>query len=280
MEINFEFRKERKPGEIVQDFVNIVRLISGHFFRTILRLAVAPLCTMLVLIYYGTTKINLTTSDGWLANKEVILVASLTAFSLMIASMVFYGLGVEYFLLLKNKRSTQFGTKDVWQAFIKNIRKYFVFFLVTLISFAILFVPLGLIFALLLFVPFIGNFAVGIAMAGVSVWYFCAFVFYREGYMDAHNSLQQTLKLMKYKFFSYGVASYIVSFIFQGMMMMLMIVPSVIIALIAYNVVGFNEGFFDSFIGRILSSVGVTVLVLYRLFYVFHPCVGSNLRIC
>ncbi|NQD72021.1 ABC transporter permease, partial [Sphingobacterium shayense] len=127
MEINFEFRKERKLGEIVQDFVNLVRLIFEHFVRTILGLAAIPLCLILVLVYFGTTKINLTTSEGWEGNREVILIAILTACILVVVSLIFYGLAIEYFILLKNKRSTAFGTKDVWDGFKRNIRKYFVF---------------------------------------------------------------------------------------------------------------------------------------------------------
>lgn len=276
MEINFEFRKERKLGEIVQDFVNLVRLIFEHFVRTILGLAAIPLCLILVLVYFGTTKINLTTSEGWEGNREVILIAILTACILVVVSLIFYGLAIEYFVLLKNKRSTAFGTKDVWDGFKRNIRKYFVFLVVSLISLTILSIPLGLIFALLMFIPFVGNFAVGIGMAMVGVWYFCAFLFYRENYMDAHTALQQTFKAMKNKFFDYGVSSYIISFIFQGMLMMLMIVPAVIITLIAYNVVGFNDSFFDSFIGRMLSSIGVTILVLlYLVYYMFSVLVSG-----
>lgn len=276
MEINFEFRKDRKLGDIVQDFVNLIRLIFAHFFRTILRLAVVPLCVMLVLIYYGTTKINLTSDQGWLENKEVLVVAAFFVFSFMIASMLFYGLGIEYFILLKTKRSTAFGTKDVWEGFIKNIRKYFVFLLIALISLALLFIPLAVIFALLLFVPFVGNFALGIGVTILGIWYFCAFLFYRESYMEAHTALQDTFKLIKNRLFTYGVASYIVSFIFQAMLMMLMLVPSLIIALIAYNVLGFNEGFFDSFTGRFLSSIGVTILVLiYVIYYMFSILVSG-----
>ena len=94
--------------------------------------------------------------------------------------------------------------------------------------------------------------------------------------MDAHTALQQTFKAMKNKFFDYGVSSYIISFIFQAMLMMLMIVPAVIITLIAYNVVGFNDSFFESFIGRMLSSIGVTILVLlYVVYYMFSVLVSG-----
>src|SRR5690606_39088770 len=124
--------------------------------------------------------------------KGLVVVTVITVFFLMVVSFVFYGLAIEYFLLLKRKRNTDFGTNDVWSAFRLHIGKYAVFFVVFLVSSAIIAIPLLLVLALVMFIPFLGNFVFGVIMAAVGVWYFCAFAFYRVGYMDAFNSLRHT----------------------------------------------------------------------------------------
>lgn len=274
MEIEFEFKKERKLGEIVQDFINLLRLVLKHFFDTIFRLAVAPLCCMLVLIYYGTTKINLTSSRGLSESTDLIILAIVVVFLLLLVSMIFFGLAIEYFILLKTKRNTDFGSADVWTAFKQHIVKYLVFLLVAILALLILFVPLGVVAMILAFIPLIGSFAIGILFAFVGVWFFCAFLFYREGYMEASSSLQQTFSILRKKIVDYSVSSYVVGFVFQVLLMMLSLMPVLIIGLIAYNTIGFEDTFFDSIYGRMLVSIGATILVLlYIVYYMFSVLV-------
>lgn len=274
MELNFEFKKERKLGEIVQDFINLLRLVLKHFFDTIFRMAVLPLCFMLILIYYGTTKINLTGNRDFSESLDLIVVAIVVAVLLVLVSLVFFGLAIEYFILLKTQRNTDFSSADVWHSFRQHIGKYFVFLLVALLAILILFVPLGVVVVILAFIPLLGSFAIGILFAFVGVWFFCAFLFYREGYIEAGSSLQQTFSILRKKIIDYSVSSYVVGFVFQVLLMMLSLMPVLIIGLIAYNTIGFEDTFFESVYGRMFVSIGATILILlYIVYYMFSVLV-------
>ena len=276
MEIDFEFRKERKLGEIVQDFINLLRLVLRHFFQTILKLAVLPLCLMLILIYYGTTKINLTVTQSWVESMDLIFIGITALLALILVSMVFFGLAIEYFILLKNRRSTDFDSGDVWRAFMANRMKYLRFLLVTIIASFILFIPFILALAILMFIPLVGSFAAGILFSFVGVCFFCAFLFYREGYMSAGDAIQQTFSVLKKRIIDYSVSSYVVGFVFQALLMMLTLIPSLIIGIIAYNTIGFDSTFFDSAIGRMFTSIGATLIVLlYVVYYMFTVLVSG-----
>lgn len=276
MEIDFEFRKERKLSEIVQDFINLLRLVLRHFLQTILKLAIVPLCLMLILIYYGTTKINLTTNQAWTESLDMVFLAIAALLALVVVSIVFFGLAIEYFILLKNRRGTDFDAPDVWRAFVTNLGKYFKFLLVSIIAAIVLFIPLVIALIILLFIPFVGSFAAGILGAFVGVWFFCAFLFYREGYMPASNAIQQSFSILKKKVFDYGVSAYVVRLVFQALLVMLTLIPSLIIGIIAYNTIGFEHTFFDSMAGRMFTSIGGTMLVmLYIVYYMFTVLVSG-----
>lgn len=276
MEIDFEFRKERKLSEIVQDFINLLRLVLRHFLRTILKLAVVPLCLMLILIYYGTTKINLTTNQDWTESLDLVFLAIAALLALLAVSMVFFGLAIEYFILLKNRKGTDFEAHDVWRAFVSHLSKYFKFLLVSIVAFAILFIPMIFALIILMFIPLVGSFAAGILGAFIGVWFFCAFLFYREGYMSASSAIQQSFSILKKKIFDYGVSAYVVSLVFQALLVMLTLIPSLIIGVIAYNTIGFEHTFFDSMAGRLFTSIGGTLLVLlYIVYYMFTVLVSG-----
>jgi len=276
MEVDFEFRKERKLGEIVQDFINLLRQILQHFFQTILKLAILPLCLMLILIYYGTTKINLTSNESWIDSLDIILIGVAVVITLLLVSMVFFGLAIEYFILLKNRRQTDFDSRDVWQGFVANLGKYLKFLLVSIVASIILFIPLMFAMIVVMFIPLVGNFAVGILTTFVGVWFFCALLFYREGYVSATNSIQQSFNILKKKIIDYSMSAYVVSLVFQMLLLMLTLIPSLIIGLIAYNTIGFEQTFFDSVFGRLFTALGGVLLVLlYIVYYMFTVLVSG-----
>jgi|GEM_PF-159894 len=265
--VDFAFRKERKLGEIVQDFINLLRIVLGHFFGTLFRMAIVPLCGMLVLIYYGTTHINLKADAyGWGSAEQILFV--LAGLALLLAvSMVFFGLAIEYFVLLKQRRATDFGSSDVWRAFLRHLGRYLLFLLVAAVACLVIGVPLLLAMAVMAFIPLVGGFAIGVLGAFVVVWFFCAFLFYREGYFDAAASLSKTFGILRGRFIDYGLSSYLVSFIFQILMFMLTLMPTIVLGIIAYNTIGFEDTFFDSFFGRMLVTLGGTIIVALTLGY-------------
>ncbi|TDS14598.1 ABC transporter permease [Sphingobacterium paludis] len=267
MDIAFEFRRERKLGEIVQDFINLLRIVLKHFFYTIFRLAVIPLCGMLVLVYYITTKINLTSTARFSESLDIFGIASIAIGLLLLVGMVFFGLAIEYFILLKNNRNTDFNSADVWQAFVQHIALYLKFLAVSIVATLILAIPFMICVLILAFIPLVGSFAIGILSAFIGVWFFCSFLFYREGYFDATSSLQETFSILRKKIVDYSVSSYIVSFVFQILLMMLSLMPTIIFGLIAYNTIGFDDTFFNTLLGRMLVSLGATVVVFLSIVY-------------
>lgn len=62
--------------------------------------------------------------------------------------------------------------------------------------------------------------------------------------MTGTGAIPQTFPILKKKIFDYSVASYLVSFVFQILLMMLMLMPSILLAVIAYNTIGFEQTFF------------------------------------
>ncbi|GHE40186.1 ABC transporter permease [Sphingobacterium griseoflavum] len=274
MEIDFDFQRERKLGEIVQDFINLLRLVLRHFFQTIFKLAVIPLCCMLVLIYYGTTRINLSAATGFSQSLDLIGIAMSVFLGLILVSMVFFGLAIEYFILLKNSRSTDFDSRDVWQAFVQHLSKYLTFLVVAIVALFILVIPIAVTMLILAFIPLVGSFAIGILGTFVGVWFFCAFLLYREEYVDAGGSLQKAFSMLRKKIIDYSVAAYVVSFVFQVLMLMLSLMPALILGIVAYNTIGFDDNFFESPFGRMLVSFGATLVVLlYIVYYMFSVLV-------
>jgi len=267
MEVDFEFRKERKLGEIVQDFINLLRIVLGHFFGTLFRLAIVPLCGMLVLIYYGTTRINLNAGVYARDSMELAVLALAGVAALLALGLVFFGLAIEYFILLKQRKATDFAAADVWRSFLRHIGRYVLFLLVAAVAWLIIGVPLLLAMVIIAFVPLVGGIAVGVLASFVGVWFFCAFLFYREGYFGVAGSLSGTFGIVRGKFIDYGLSSYLTNLIFQILMFMLTLMPAIVLGVVAYNTIGFEDTFFDSFWGRMLVAVGGTIVVVLTIGY-------------
>lgn len=272
MEIDFEFKKERKLGEFVQDFIDLMKLVLLHFFQTLFKLAVFPLCFMLVLFYYFSTQISLTNAySDFYSSFSLLFVLVILGF---IVTLFFYGFAVEYFILLKNRKGTGFNAQDVWQAFRQHFKYYLKFMLAFLVVLVLISIPMLIATIILLVIPLIGGFAIGVLYAAFGVWVFSSFLFYREGYFELFDTFSKSLNLLKKKMVDYAVASYIVNFIFQALLGMLTFIPTLLLGIIAYNFVGFNDQFFDSFLGRLLLSFGgIVVTLLFMLYYMFSVLV-------
>ena len=72
--------------------------------------------------------------------------------------------------------------------------------------------------------------------------------------------------MLSKKLVQYGVATYIVNFIFQMAVMMISIVPMIIISLLSYNFLGVEAAFFDSSWGKLLMTLGGLFVTLFTLF--------------
>ncbi|MGJ1433387.1 ABC transporter permease [Sphingobacterium spiritivorum] len=262
MELNFEFKKERKLGEFVQDFVDLLKIVIRHFCATLFRLAVIPLAILLLLVFYLTTKVdfNADFSAGDMMQIWGLFIGIVCV--LLLLSTLFFGIAIEYFILLKNQNNLDFGSTEVWNNFKSNFGKYFRFFGASILVMLIMIIPFFFVLIIASFIPFVGNIVAGVLMSLIGVWLFCAFMLYREGYYSLGSCFNEAYHLLKKKVYDYGVSSYIVSAIFQVMLMMMTLIPALILGLIAYNTVGFNDNFFDTFSGKLIVSLGGTIFSL------------------
>lgn len=261
--IDFEFKRERKLGEFVQDFINLLKIILGHCSKVMVRLLFFPICIVLLISYYISTKYNLSAEfsvDLFFYIGAAFIILSITA-------LVAFGFAIEYFLLIRDTRKLEFDEKDVWKNFKENITKYMRFLLAAFIVSIIAIIPIGIVTFLGVFIPLVGSIALGIFYAMIGLWYFCAFLFYREGYDDLTDCFLSAFSVLKRRAFEYGIASYVVSFLFQSLLSLVVLIPSLLIGLIAYNSLEFSSDFFETFYGRMLVSVGGSILTLFGIVY-------------
>lgn len=266
-QIDFEFKRERKLGEFVQDFINLLKVINRHLFAVLFRLLIIPICAVILIGYYLTTQMRMNAGFTNVDYFNVGVSALSLVLLIMLISMFAFGFTIEYFILLRNKKKLNFDSKELWLQFRSNITYYLRFFFAMLVVGVLIAVPVALGVLLTAFIPIIGSFAAGIIFSIIGLWFFTAFMLYREGYYDLMDCFGSAFSLLKKKIFEYGLASYIVSFIFQALLSIITIIPLIIIFAISYNAIGFSNDFFDSEWGRTIATFGGLVVVLLFIVY-------------
>ncbi|MBE8722919.1 ABC transporter permease [Sphingobacterium pedocola] len=261
--MDFEFKRERKLGEFVQDFINLLKIILGHCAKVMIRLLFVPVCLMVLVSYYISTKYNLSAEFS----VDLFFNIGFAFIILSITALVAFGFAIEYFLLIRDTRTLEFDERDVWRNFKENIAKYIRFLSAAFIVSIIAVIPIGIVTFLSVFIPLVGSVGLGIFYAMIGLWYFCAFLLYREGYDDLTDCFLSSFSALRKRVFEYGIASYVVSFLFQSLLSLVVLIPSLLIGLIAYNSLEFNSDFFNTFYGRILVSCGGSLLTLFSIVY-------------
>lgn len=263
----FEFKRERKVGEFVQDFINLLKIIWGHMTRELLRLLVGPLCMMMLVGYYISTQLNLNVDYSSGEIVDMLVVFGFAGLFMLLIGVLAFGFTIEYFILLRNRRDLLFSYKDIWRSFIDQRNKYIRFLLASIVVGVILFIPIGFAIFISALIPLVGSIAVGIVFSILGLWFFTAFMLYRENYYDLFDTYTSAFSLLKEKIGEYGLASYVVTFLFRSLITLTSVVPFIIIGLVAYNYVGFNNDFFETYIGKILVTFGSTVLTVFFIIY-------------
>jgi len=266
MEINFEFQKERKIGDFLQSFIDLLKIVLGHFVRTVFSVSIIPLSITTILYYFLSTKITFSSESDSFEDLNVYLWVSLLCVTILLLGLYIYGICIEYFILLKNQKNTDFTGKDLWNAFRNHIGMYVKFFFASLLVVVIIGIPAGIAMIILMFIPLFGSFAIGILFSIIGLWFFCSFLFYREGYFSLTTTFLETFNVIRKNMIQYGIATYIVSFIFQVVMMMLTFIPGLIIGLISYNFLEFDSSFFDGSLGKMLMTLGALLVTLLTIF--------------
>lgn len=266
-QIDFEFKRERKLGEFVQDFINLLKVINRHLVAVLFTLLIIPICLVVLIGYYLTTQLRFnnafTDIDYFSVGASFISLALLV----MLISLFAFGFTIEYFIILRNRKMIDFEAKDVWMQFRVHMGYYLRFFLAMLVVFVLISIPTALAVLLAAFIPIVGSFAAGIIFSIIGLWFFTSFMLYRENYYDLIDCFGSALTLLRKKILEYGLASYIVSFIFQALLSIITILPMIIIFMISYNFIGFDNDFFSTGWGRAIATFGSLVVVLLFIIY-------------
>ncbi|MCA5005868.1 ABC transporter permease [Sphingobacterium bovistauri] len=266
-QIDFEFKRERKLGEFVQDFINLLKVIYKHLVIVLFRLLVIPICLVVLIGYYLSTQMSMNANHTNIDYFNVgVSVVSLVLL-IMLVSLFAFGFAIEYFILLRNRKNISFTSKDIWLQFRNHIYYYLRFFIAMLVVGVLISIPAALSILLSAFIPIVGSFASGIIFAIIGLWFFSAFMLYRENYVELIDCFGSSFRMLKKKIFEYGLASYVVSFIFQALLSIITIMPLIIAFVIAYNFIGFDNDFFESGLGRAMATFGGLVVVLLFIVY-------------
>lgn len=263
----FEFKRERKLGEFVQDFINLLKIIIGHLSKELLKMLIIPLCLMLLVGYYISTQLNLNVDYSSGEIVDILVTFGIAVLCMLVIGILAFGFTIEYFILLRNRRNLSFDYKDIWAGFSAHLDKYFRFLLGSIVVCIILFIPVSLVLFISALIPLVGSLAVGVVFATLGLWFFTAFMLYRENYYDLFDTYTSAFSMLKDKIAEYGLASYVVTFLFRSLITLMSVVPFVLIGLIAYNSVGFNENFFETYIGKMLVTFGSTFMSLFFIIY-------------
>lgn len=262
-ELEFEFVKNRSFGDLIQDFLSLFKQIFKHFHRNLLGFVLPALAFFLVLFFIASSLgSNILITEQWDSSVSILLMILTGIILLFFFSIFILTFALEYMGLLKRQHNTSFSGADVWKAVRNNLRKYVTFFLSTLVVGLIISIPLALISVLFLIIPMIGTIAFGILISCLTVLLISALLLYLEGRKAPFESYRAAFKMTRSRLLTYGLAAYVFRFLVGVCLGLLTAIPGVILALIAYNTIGFNADFFVSFTGKLVVSIGGALLML------------------
>src|SRR5690606_19232295 len=124
---------------------------------------------------------------------------------ILLIALFAFGLGIEYFILLRNTKSLTFNSSDILHQFKVHLPMYFRFFLSKFDIGILISIPAVLVIMLSVLIFFIGSFTLGVIFAIIVLWFFTAFMIYKKGNYDlivcfgsAFTMLNQ--KILEYRF--------------------------------------------------------------------------------
>lgn len=262
-QLDFEFIKSRGIGDLISDYFSLLKQIFKHFNKSIFKFILPFLAVFLLLFFLGSTLgVDIFYNKEWKTPTVLIILIACGLAILFFYFLFIPTFGIEYMFLLEEKGNTDFTGREVWQNVKKNLGKYIIFFLASILVGLIIAIPVVIVWAILFFIPFLGSIAMGILGSCISVVFISALFLYLKGREGVFDSFPAAYRLVKKKFFAYGLAAYIFRFLLMICLGLLTIIPGIIIAIITYNTIGFNEQVWISFGGKMLLSIGGTILIL------------------
>lgn len=273
--LNFTFKKSRKLGELISDYIALFKLIFKHFNKNILTIALPFMALFTVFVFFSInyfTELFDTRAERLFGVASGISIFLFLSFIVLIAIIMtcFFLLvsvfGIEYMLLLEEKGNTDFTFSDVWRNIKSNIGKYILFFLSSILVGFILAIPLSIVYMILVFIPLIGTIGVGILSAMLMLVMYTALFLYIQKRETLWQSYIASFKLVKSKLFEYGLAAYLFQFMVQIILGVLLIIPAIIFFIIGFTTIGFTEDFFHTFGGKFITAAGSSILTLFVIF--------------
>lgn len=262
--IDFNFKKSRKLGDLLSDYISLFKKIFKHFNKTIIALSLPFIAIFMLISFYFFSYFSQMFSSSQAPSFIFISSIFLPAFFfIMLFFLLVSTFGIEYMLLLEEKGNTDFSTKDIFRNIRLRLPKYIGFFFSSIVVALMLLIPFGIIAVILAFIPLIGMLAIGVLSSMVALFFYCALFLYLQDRERLWDSYRASFYLIKSKIFEYGLASYIFQMIMQILLGLLTIVPLVILGIIAFNTIGFNDQFFTSFSGKFLVSLGSSIFTLF-----------------
>lgn len=262
--LEFTFKKSRKLGDLLSDYIQLYKKIFKHFNRNILIISLPFIGIFLLLTFYFMAQVfpALNSTEvlniGFFISLFIPILFFSFFFYLIIATF-----GIEYMRLLEKNKATDFNAKEIFTNIRMNFKKYLSFFFFSILVFLGLLIPLSIIAVLLMIIPFLGSLAIGVLGSMISVFFSIALLLYIEDRASLTQSYSLAMKMLKKKIFEYGLALYIFQLMIQIILGLLTLIPLVVLFLIAYNTLSFNDTFFFTFEGKLLISIGSVILAFF-----------------
>lgn len=252
MDLNFQFNKERGVGDLIQDFISLFRQIFKHYIATLLTLSLPLIGMIILLTFLATSQINDIEYFDLATTPAILFIG----YGLALLVMVLF-LGIlcnEYMILLRDKNNTDFNYKTVLKSaksnFITYITGGFVLFLFSLI----IIIPVSIIYIILIFIPIIGGLAANFISMFLMIFYYCAFMLYREKKFGMIDAIRNTFPFLKKNWLNHTSSLFLFQFLLGIIMLILLIIPFILFFIIGFNSASFFSDFFTTYWGKIVIS--------------------------
>lgn len=265
--LDFTFKKNRKLGELISDYIALFKMIFKHFNKNIITLSLPFAAIFMLLMFYSFSYfVPFIYNSNEPSLGSIIGIAVSFSFLMFFFILIISVFGIEYMLLLEEKGNTDFTTGDVFAKIKQNFGKYLLFFLSSILIMLMISIPFGIAAFILAFIPLVGTIAIGILGAMLMLFIYCSLFLYLQGKEKLWDSYSASFNLIKSKIFEYGVASYLFQFMVNITLGFISLIPIVILAIIAFTTLGFNPDFFLTFGGKIIVSLGISIVTLLMVF--------------
>lgn len=270
--LNFNFKKTRRFGDLIQDYFSLFKIVFKHLNARIISIALPFIAVFILLAYYMTTFISelMRSSDPLSSVSGMVFIPIVLSIVMILFFILISAFGVEYMFLLEERKELNFSSNDVYDRVKGNLEKYVRFFLSTIVVGLILIIPFAAIAGVLAFIPFVGQLLLGVLATCMMLFINCALFLYLQERENLWASYGASFRLIKARIFEYGAASYVFQLMIQIIGTLIVMIPLIIIGVIAFTTVGFTEQFFDGFTGKFLVSLGGSIFMLFIIFFAIY----------